>query len=146
MLPLRALWLACLALFLPLNLIAGNLIVQVDQMRNDQGTLRVYLYDEARKQGFLAAGFQDFACKRYTKITQGQGQVVCENLPPGIYALTFFHDENDNFEVDSNFIGIPKEGYGFSLNYKPKLSKPSFKQVQFEITEQNLTLVLHAIY
>lgn len=54
------------------------------------------------------------------------------NLPAGTYAVKVFHDENNNEELDTNFIGIPKEGVGFSNN--PKLmGMPSFDKVSFEL-------------
>ena len=35
-------------------------------------------------------------------------------IKPGSYAIGVIHDENNNGELDYNFLGIPKEGYGFS--------------------------------
>jgi len=37
-------------------------------------------------------------------------------IPPGTYAIACYHDENDNGKLDTNFLGIPKEGTGAS-NY-----------------------------
>ena len=130
----------------PFYLLAADLTIQVNDLRNNKGTLRVYLYEQAKKQDFLASGVKSFACRQYAEIKEGSAKVRCEKVPPGIYALTFFHDENDNFKVDSNFVGIPKEGYGFSLNYKPKLATPSFEEVQFEVTTADQNMILKAIY
>lgn len=52
-----------------------------------------------------------------------------KNIKPGIYALAFFHDENDNFKLDKNIIGIPKEPYGFSNMPESKWRVPEFKEV-----------------
>jgi uncharacterized protein (DUF2141 family) len=49
----------------------------------------------------------------------------------GAYAISIFQDENRNGELDSNFIGIPKEPYGFSNNLK-KMRPPSFEEALFE--------------
>ena len=38
------------------------------------------------------------------------------NLPKGKYAISIFHDVNDNEKLNSNLLGIPKEPYGFSNN------------------------------
>ncbi len=54
------------------------------------------------------------------------------DLPAGTYAIKVFHDENNNGELDTNFIGIPKEGVGFSNN--PSLTgMPSFQKVSFQL-------------
>ena len=36
-------------------------------------------------------------------------------LPEGEYAISLFHDENENKELDTNFIGIPKEAFGSTI-------------------------------
>jgi uncharacterized protein (DUF2141 family) len=45
--------------------------------------------------------------------------------------------------MDKNFLGIPKEQYGFSNNVMGRMSAPTFDQAKFTITEptlQNITL------
>jgi len=36
----------------------------------------------------------------------------------GKYAVSVFHDENSNGKLDTNFLGIPREGVGASNNAK----------------------------
>ena len=38
------------------------------------------------------------------------------DIPPGTYAVKIHIDENENGELDTNFLGIPKEQYGISNN------------------------------
>lgn len=57
------------------------------------------------------------------------------NLPPGRYALALYHDMNDNWKLDKNFVGYPKEPYGFSNNYRPVFSGPDFEDCVFEVKE-----------
>jgi len=42
---------------------------------------------------------------------------------------------NNNGKCDKNMIGYPTEGFGFSQNYKPRLSAPSFDQVKIAINQ-----------
>lgn len=65
--------------------------------------------------------------------------IVIKDLPKGDYAISLYHDENSNKVCDRNFLGIPKEGYGFSNNIKPKLSAPSYKDCKFSL-EKNMVL------
>jgi len=55
-----------------------------------------------------------------------QALVTWENLPPGDYGVAVIHDENRNARLDRNFIGIPKEGFGFANNPHVGLSAPPF--------------------
>jgi uncharacterized protein (DUF2141 family) len=65
------------------------------------------------------------------------------DLPEGIYAIALFVDANKNLKIDKNFLGIPKEQFGFSNNAMGKLSAPSFEQAKFKVegnTLQNIKL------
>jgi uncharacterized protein (DUF2141 family) len=61
-------------------------------------------------------------------------EVVFENIPKGIYAISIFHDENDNGKMDTNFMGIPKEDYGCSNNASGFMGPPKWKDAKFELT------------
>ena len=64
-------------------------------------------------------------------------------VPYGEYAVTLFVDFNGNKKLDKNFLGIPKEQYGFSNNVMGKMSPPTFDQAKFVIkgpTTQNIKL------
>lgn len=56
-------------------------------------------------------------------------------LPPGTYAIAVLDDENGNGELDSNWMGIPQEGFAFSNNIKPTLTgPPSFQACKIDLT------------
>ena len=55
-------------------------------------------------------------------------------IPDGEYAIAFFIDANGNKKLDKNFLGIPKEQFGFSNNAMGTLSAPSFEQAKFKVT------------
>ncbi|MBC8221241.1 DUF2141 domain-containing protein [Gammaproteobacteria bacterium] len=64
-------------------------------------------------------------------------------IPDGEYAIAFFIDANGNKKLDKNFLGIPKEQYGFSNNAMGTLSAPTFEQAKFTVagnTIQNIKL------
>ena len=52
--------------------------------------------------------------------------------PPGTYAVKLHIDENENGELDTNFLGIPKEQFGFSNNAKA-LGIPKFEAASFVV-------------
>ena len=62
-----------------------------------------------------------------------------KNIPKGVYAISLFHDENDNGTMDTNFVGIPKEAYGCSNNAKGFMGPPKWQDAKFEINDQVIT-------
>lgn len=67
------------------------------------------------------------------KIEAGTARLVFPALPYGTYAVSVFHDENDNGELDHNLIRLPAEPLGFSNGFKLSLvsGMPSFQKLRF---------------
>lgn len=57
-------------------------------------------------------------------IENGRARMSFTGLAAGSYAVSVFHDANANGKLDT-FVGIPKEGYGFSRNppFRPRAPK-----------------------
>lgn len=89
------------------------------------GSLQVLLFDNADD-------FEDFTSPVKIKRFPADGRMVLEveDVPAGEYALLVFHDENDNRQLDVNFIGIPREPVGFSNEYRPR-GAPTFRNARF---------------
>ena len=68
------------------------------------------------------------------KVAAGQGEVKLQfkDLPPGNYAVQVMHDENENGQLDTNFLGIPVEGYGFSNNPNV-MRKAHYDEARFDV-------------
>lgn len=64
---------------------------------------------------------------------EGKKTVIYIELPPGDYAISFFHDTNGNGELDTNLFGIPTEPYGFSKNARGMFGPPNFNQCLFTL-------------
>ncbi len=63
---------------------------------------------------------------------------VCsfKSVPAGDYAVAVMHDENGNGELDSNLVGAPTEGYGFSNNAKSGMfGPPSFEKARLRLAD-----------
>lgn len=83
-----------------------KLEIDIANLRNSQGQIVIELMD-AQKQTLKATR---------KKIENNQCIFVFNDLKNGRYAVQFFHDENSNGALDTNFLGIPTEGFGFSNN------------------------------
>lgn len=70
----------------------------------------------------------------FEKNTDGNTTITITDLPEGTYAVSIFHDENSNEELDTNFIGIPKEDVAFSKGKMRTFGPPSFEECSFKLT------------
>ncbi len=58
-------------------------------------------------------------------------------IEPGEYAIAIYHDLNGDGNLNTNFFGLPKEPYGFSNNYRPRLSAPKFSDCRILVGHEN---------
>ena len=61
--------------------------------------------------------------------------VLIENIEPGNYVISIFHDEDENGSITfGGFLNIvPQEGFGFSNNPSITISQPSYSDCEFNI-------------
>jgi uncharacterized protein (DUF2141 family) len=112
-----------------------KLTIEVSELRNSIGQVHLELSnsDEVQVKGVTKS------------IIDNKCVIVIDNLKPGKYAFKFFHDENKNSKLDVNWIGIPKEGFGFSNNPAMKFGPPPFEKTIFELN-QSLVLKCKPVY
>lgn len=77
------------------------------------------------------------------KAEQNRMTLSFTDLPAGKYAIAAFVDSNGNQKLDSNFLGIPVEPYGFSRDARNALKTPSFEDASFEVGNENVVEVIH---
>lgn len=75
-----------------------------------------------------------------------EGTAVWSDLPPGDYGVAAIHDENSNHKLDRNFLGIPKEGFGFANNPRVGLSAPPFQQALVHVACPETAIAIHLQY
>lgn len=56
---------------------------------------------------------------------------VFSGVKPGVYGISAIHDANDNGKLDTNFIGIPTEGFCASRDARARFGPPSFEDARF---------------
>lgn len=61
------------------------------------------------------------------------------DLPVGDYAVSIYYDKNGNGDLDTNFIGIPKEPVALSNNAKPRFGPPKYKDAVFTLPTEGIT-------
>lgn len=126
---MRLLLLAPAALLLTGATVPCNVVIAVEKLRSEKGMLQICL--TSNEEHFPDCE-DDPNAKRMT-VTAKSAVARFGNLPAGIYAAAIVHDENANDKLDK-FIGIPREGIGFSRNPKFSFGPPKFKKAQFDAT------------
>ena len=109
-----------------------TLKVEITNVKKAQGKLMIAIYRPDEKFGEGVPAISDIV-----EVKSIGSKTVPFALEPGKYALALFHDLNGNGELDKNFVGIPKEPYGFSKDFRPKFSAPSFEDCAFEVTGES---------
>jgi uncharacterized protein (DUF2141 family) len=123
---------------------SGTIVVNIGPLRSTQGQVLVSLYNHP--DGFPRDRDAILQRRIVDTIDGDHVTVRFENLPFGEYAIAMMHDENRSGGMDRGFLGVPKEGYGFSNNVKPKLSAPSFEKTKFLLNEKEVELDLEMVY
>ena len=116
--------------FSNISLAQHTLTVEVTNIESDKGTIMIALFN--REAGFPKDEKKAIR-KMKVEIKNKRATIIFSDLETGNYAFALFHDENGNSEMDKNMFGIPKEGYGFSTNFKPTVSAPDFDEAAFKI-------------
>lgn len=115
--------------------------VYITGLKSNSGTCIFYLYRE--KKGFPTESRYAIATIS-AAINAGKSTASFKGLASGEYAIAVIHDENDNGILDTNFLGIPKEGIGTSNNARSTLGPPGFEDSRFimgnNVTSLNITI------
>lgn len=141
----QCLFLATLASFIPFSVQAqprAKLTVVVDGLRHNSGQVCLRVY--ANEQGFpgSAKGVVQSGC---TKVTGKSAVKDFYGLKPGTYAVALYADKNNDSKLNTNFLGIPLEGFGISNNPKAKTRPPKFTEASFDFS-QNKTIKIAMQY
>lgn len=107
----------------------NKLSIIITGLNNNKGHVLISVY----KDGVGYPEEVDKAVRRAKlTITNKTATVSFAGLASGNYAIAILHDENDDGKMNSNFLGIPKEGYGFSNNVMGSFGPPAFSKASFQ--------------
>ena len=103
-----------------------EITVKIENLKSNNGHIYISLYDT--ETSFLGKGFKSMI----SPIENNSCTITFKDVPNGMYAISFFHDENENKKMDTNFLGIPKEDYGCSNNAKGFMGPPKWEDAKFD--------------
>lgn len=125
---MKALLTLILVIFTTFILTAQNTIeVSMTGFENNKGKAMIGLYNT--KSDFLEKEYKS----ELSEIQNKKSKATFTDIPDGIYAVSVFHDEDDDNEFDILFGFIPMEDYGNSNNVPPRYGPPQWEDAKFEI-------------
>jgi uncharacterized protein (DUF2141 family) len=118
------------------------LSVTITDYKNRQAMLFVAVFDE--DDGFpkpknTAKGY------RLPPGGKPSATLTISDLPFGTYAIAVFQDLNGNGKLDTGLMGIPKEPYCFSNNFRPRFSGPKWADSRFTYSAEKNALTLRML-
>lgn len=117
--------------------------VEISGLRNDKGQMLCALFSSAEA---FPKKPERAAARLTSKIVDRRATCDFTGVAPGTYAVSVVHDENSNGKMDTNFIGIPREGVGASNDAKGHMGPPKFSAASFRYESGRLTLKIHVNY
>ncbi|QLE59577.1 DUF2141 domain-containing protein [Nostoc sp. TCL26-01] len=111
-----------------------KLTVVVNGIRHQKGEICLRVY--ASEKGFPMSDTSEVQ-SGCTRITGKSISKSFYGLKPGKYAVAVVDDQNGNHKLDSDFFGIPKEGFGISNNPTVSIQTgtPKFNKSSFAVTK-----------
>ena len=119
---------------------SGELKVRVENIKRD-GVLYMAVYDDKdvfeSDRGENSEQRPGIVGGLIKTVEAGNTEGVIE-LKEGTYAIGFYIDKNQNKKIDTNFLGIPKEQFGFSNDAMGVIGPPTYEKASFLVNENKL--------
>ncbi|CAN5388556.1 DUF2141 domain-containing protein [soil metagenome] len=112
----------------------AELTIDIAKLRSTKGMVRICL--TAMPDNFPSCIDDSQAVSR--SVPAGVHELRIDGLPHGNYAIAVIHDENGNKKLDT-FMGIPREGFGFSRNPPIGFGAPRFAAARFALESDTET-------
>ncbi|KAA3618995.1 MAG: DUF2141 domain-containing protein [Flavobacterium sp.] len=106
--------------------------VSIRDFDHDSGHVRVGLYND--ENNFLEKTYKSVKME----IVNKQATVTFTDIPDGTYAISCYHDEDDNGQLNMLMGMIPSEPYGTSNNARGFFGPPKWKDARFELKDGEL--------
>ena len=102
--------------------------VSITDFDSNDGTIYISIYDS--EKNFLDKGF----ISKKSKINNQTADFSFTDLPEGEYAISCYHDEDDNGKMNMIMGMIPLEDYGTSNNAKGRFGPPKWEDAKFKVS------------
>jgi uncharacterized protein (DUF2141 family) len=114
----------------------GDLEIVAVGFKSGDGKVQIALYQAEEGRPFEGGPFRQAS----VAIEKRKSTWVFERIPFGEYGVKIYHDENGNGELDTNFLGVPKEAYGFSNNARGTFGPPKDEKIKFSLRDARMRM------
>lgn len=118
--------------------------VNIPNIKNSTGNIVCGIFESP--EGFPNKFLSSARVIIIRKIQKTEAQCDFSDIPPGTYAIAVIHDEDMNGELDTNWFGVPTEGYGFSNTTIDEFGAPAFSASSFPYDGQYIDLTIRLDY
>ncbi len=118
------------------------LIVTVTNLKDTKSPVYLALYNNSQSFSKMEGMYKGAKGNPNGKSTV---EIILPNLEPGTYAFAIYQDTNGNGKLDTGFMGIPKEPYALSNNFKPMFSGPTFEKCSFKFSGKTTNIQIEII-
>lgn len=119
-----------------------NLKIEVFGFPNNKGKARISVFSKENKNAFPDK-YTKATYKLILPIQNNKVIHIIEKIPYGEYAVVVHHDSNEDNEINTNWLGIPKESYGCSNGAKGNFGPPDYDDAKFQINKSQLTIKIN---
>ena len=112
-----------------------TITVTVENIKSNEGKVLIGLHNS---ETFMRADGLDNV---ESTIENNKATLVFKNVKPGEYALLAMHDENENYMMDFEASGMPKESFGLSNN-PMSFGPPQFNEAKFNVNDKDLNFTI----
>jgi uncharacterized protein (DUF2141 family) len=132
-----ALLVLSLGIIFSINAQTGTVIFKVSGIKAEKGgEISAGIFEKANfpKVGQQLKGTEKAVNSDYLEIT-------LEEIPVGVYGAVAFQDINKDKDLETNFIGFPKEPIGFANGAAIRFGPPAFEDASIQVKENEVTIV-----
>ena len=111
-----------------------NLSLEIIGAQKDGGIIHVSLFNSEQS-------YEEKKAYR-SLVSNPDTAIVLLTLPAGEYVISIYQDNNNNGKLDTNFIGIPKELFGFS-NYDGRSIPGNFNKHRIQVNDSTKNILVN---
>jgi len=109
--------------------VTAQISLEVGGLENLDGDLAIVMNNSSEQFNSSTEWYKDTT----VDVNSDNMIILIKDIIAGTYAISLFHDQNSNGELDVNLFNIPEEGFGFSNNPTILFSQPEFNDCKFII-------------
>jgi uncharacterized protein (DUF2141 family) len=118
---------------------AQTLNIKIENIRDSVGTIYLAFFKDDKSYQVE----QPFMMKKFSKQSvENKSLSVTVSIAEGLYAIALLDDENNDARMEYNWLGIPREGFGFSDFYARGFKRPVFSDFDFIVASPKKDILI----